>query len=271
MRKSNNGDYLYKQLEQFYWNPAMALWRAVEAELVSKIHLEDPVLDIGCGDGSFIEAAFPGRVLHTGLDINPLDIEKAKKKKIYKNLALGDARKMSYVNSSFQTIFSNCVFEHIEGIDKVLKESNRVLKPGGKLVITTLTDRYGEGLFYYQLWSKFSMKLAKKYVEEKNERQSHFNYFSSDEWTKRMKKAGFSSVEFKYYMPFKTERRWDFIDQIFVTGWRKFRVYKVFQGLAELTGKQPIISLFYWMLKPTFSYKASQGEPHGAILLIATK
>lgn len=44
-----------------------------------------------------------------------------------------DARALPFREESFDTAFSVCAFEHFQGIEAVLAELNRVLRPGGRL------------------------------------------------------------------------------------------------------------------------------------------
>ena len=55
------------------------------------------------------------------------------------DLKVGDATRLLFENKSFDIVFSRDLFEHIENATKtlVVKESYRVLKPGGKTVIKT--------------------------------------------------------------------------------------------------------------------------------------
>lgn len=47
-----------------------------------------------------------------------------------------DGKTIPFSNNTFDAVFSSEVFEHIFNLENILKEINRVLKPGGKLLIT---------------------------------------------------------------------------------------------------------------------------------------
>lgn len=47
-----------------------------------------------------------------------------------------DGKKIPFENEFFDAVFSSEVFEHIFNLEKILKEINRVMKPGAKLLIT---------------------------------------------------------------------------------------------------------------------------------------
>ena len=47
-----------------------------------------------------------------------------------------DGNTLPFVDNRFDSIFSSEVFEHVFNLEHMLKELNRVLKPGGKMLIT---------------------------------------------------------------------------------------------------------------------------------------
>ena len=49
---------------------------------------------------------------------------------------------MPFEDSSFDVVFSNCVLEHVEGLDDMLAHVGRVLKPGGQFVFTVPTEDF---------------------------------------------------------------------------------------------------------------------------------
>ncbi|MFH0790114.1 MAG: hypothetical protein V2A64_00615 [Candidatus Omnitrophota bacterium] len=49
------------------FDPATALWRALELEqvdrAVSKVNIQKPILDLGCGEGKIYKDVFPEKIL----------------------------------------------------------------------------------------------------------------------------------------------------------------------------------------------------------------
>lgn len=104
----------------------------------------ESVLDLGCGKGKeTIQAALAagpdGHV--TGLDITPAMIETAKKNAEeagIKNIdfVYGDIEKLPFSDDSFHAVTSNCVINHAQDKETVYREIYRVLKYGGRFVVS---------------------------------------------------------------------------------------------------------------------------------------
>lgn len=90
------------------------------------------ILDVGCGVGSFI-ALDPSRI--TGLDHNEDSVQACEEAGY--TVKCGEATALPFDNESFDGIYCCHLIEHLQPEDahKLLSEMNRVLRPGGRLVI----------------------------------------------------------------------------------------------------------------------------------------
>jgi arsenite methyltransferase len=71
----------------------------------------------------------------------------------------GSAEEMPFENDSIDVIISNLGIHNIDHPDKAIKECFRVLKPGGKLVITT--NLYGQWRIFYSIFEETLRELGK--------------------------------------------------------------------------------------------------------------
>jgi len=161
-----------------------------------------PILDFGCGDGFFAGVAFgEGKEkIDMGLDVNPKVLIEAQNSGIYKRVAVYDDQKIPFSDQHFSTIVANCVLEHLPHLEKTLREINRVLKKGGVVYLTVVTDQWQKNL----LGGKF---LGKPYCSWFKNIQRHFNLLTRKEWKETLESAGFCVKEIIPYFTAK-EQGW---------------------------------------------------------------
>ena len=88
------------------------------------------LLDVGCGTK-------PYRDLFDVEEYIGIDIKNEAHEKIADAVDIVyDGREFPFSDASFDSVFSSEVFEHVFYLDELIKESHRVLKEGGKLLIT---------------------------------------------------------------------------------------------------------------------------------------
>ena len=96
--------------------------------------LDPPVLDVGCGRCVAFEVSPTG---YAGIDHNRQSILEPSRSGI--QVVQGSALHLPFRPQSFQTVLLMAVLEHLRDPHAYLKEATRVLKPGGRVVITTPT------------------------------------------------------------------------------------------------------------------------------------
>ncbi|MFO0574806.1 MAG: methyltransferase domain-containing protein [Polyangia bacterium] len=124
----------------------------------------DRVLEVGCGAGNILEQIGPGAELH-GVDLSPFLLEKAARRLGPRAvLQQGFAEKLPYADASFDRVYCSEVLEHVLDPGAVLAELRRVVKPGGRVVVSFpnehLIDRVKDGLRRLGLWRLFAGRSA---------------------------------------------------------------------------------------------------------------
>lgn len=97
------------------------------------------ILECGCGLGNSSDLLSRRGFDVTGTDFSPLFIGEAKKRHAEGSrlrFVVEDAAALSFPAASFDAVCSALMLEHVSEVERVLGEMARVLKPGGRMVIT---------------------------------------------------------------------------------------------------------------------------------------
>ena len=109
-------------------------------EVLKKFNIKaNTYVDLGCGDGSIaveIAKTINARMTYC-IDIDDKALEKAKERGLIIHKADLSIDKIPLNNESVDLVTAFEVIEHLINPDNMLRESNRILKHGGILLITT--------------------------------------------------------------------------------------------------------------------------------------
>lgn len=239
--------------------PSAVIIRTTEAELLRAVPVEPPTLDLCCGDGFFTSLIRPAGFL-AGCDLSRPRLTQAAERKIYGGLALADIRGgIPFKSGYFKTVISNSSLEHVEGIDGVLSEIARVLRPGGKFYTTFASD------YAYEWWP-----CGKDALQEYFKLQPVFNAFSLEQWKQRMAQAGLPVVEHRYYLSKRATQLLLFLDyhlsRFYLT--RDRTVLRFLSGPARWIPVRAWVKIWQWAFR---NVKLLAGARGGGILLVAER
>lgn len=180
---------------------ALAFERVLECRILSSMPFEQPILDIGCGEGLFGRILFAEKI-DTGIDPNPREIERARELEAYREMIVCKGDAIPKPDGYYRTIFSNSVVEHIPDLEPVLREARRLLSPGGRFYLTVPSDRFDHYTIVNQtLGSAGLRRLAAGFRNFFNRFWKHYHYYSLAEWENITRRAGFTVVSSFTYAP----------------------------------------------------------------------
>ena len=103
-------------------------------------HADTPILDVGCGTGKQLaanKAQFPGLPM-TGLDLFRGMLTIARKRRPDISWVHGDGAALPFRGDSFVYACNQFSYPHVREKEKMFREIWRVLRPGGRFVLTNI-------------------------------------------------------------------------------------------------------------------------------------
>ncbi|KKS94738.1 MAG: Methyltransferase type 11 [Candidatus Collierbacteria bacterium GW2011_GWB1_44_6] len=172
----------FHEIEKIHW------WWEGRRQILRQSLEKKPglkILDIGCGTGetlTFLEGCLDKPKLY-GIDNMPVAIDFARKRG-HKNIRLVDAKKLPFNANSFDYVLLLDVIEHIEDDSGILLEAKRVLKKGGKIIITTpalqfIWSEHDSEQGHFRRYTRSRMRWLAIKTRLAIDRISYFNFFLS--------------------------------------------------------------------------------------------
>lgn len=192
-------DYHWQQISRniFRFNAfVMARYQQVVSLIPKKKDLK--ILDIGCGDGVLLSLIPKGKKFGVDLDKDSLNYAR---NQVKGKFIRAQATKLPFSNNFFDIVVTTELIEHLVKPKRLISEAARVLKRGGKIIITTpkrqpngLTDPlhvqefFGEELInllqpkftQIRVLTTHSLRLKKFYIKSMFKLR-HF-YFEPGRW-----------------------------------------------------------------------------------------
>lgn len=165
------------------------------------------ILDVACGTGDFtIEIArkMPKGSMVIGIDLSEgmmeIGREKIAEAGVRAEMIQGDCEALPFEDSVFDRISVGFGVRNFENLDKGLKEMNRVMKPGGKLVILELSVPSNPVLRWcYKLYFLKVLPLVGGWISGDRGAYEYLpasvlRFPAPDRFMEMMRKAGFRDV-----------------------------------------------------------------------------
>ena len=127
------------------------------------------VLDVGCGTGltCFLASKLDYVKEIHGVDLQKVILEEAKQNVTSKKVTFheGFGEELDFKDGDFNTVVMTETLEHVYSVDKALSEAHRVLKLGGKIVITCPYKGKINKLHVRSITQDFMKNHVKKYFK----------------------------------------------------------------------------------------------------------
>lgn len=201
------------------------------------------ILDTGTGTGDFIEVlkeVFPKAKI-TGIDPNTESLQEAAIKYPELTFAEMNAEKLEFTDNSFDLASISMALHHLPDIQKSLKEMQRVVKPGGWIIVNELfSDNLNPAEEVHKMFHHFRSKIG----------VSHNETFKKDEIRAIVNASGIDiQFDFEYHL-----------EPVLLTELNELekRVEKLKLHLEKITGRPE-----YDILKPQIEEFRQAALKHG--------
>jgi SAM-dependent methyltransferase len=184
-----DADLLDRYINMYWLRPETALWQMLDARAVlawKADYLRQPVLDLGCGDGTHGALLFGtrfderfdvyaslrldaadvydsfqatdyrpqivtrGESIRYGVDIRENMVRRCAALGVYAEAIRGDATDLPLPDASVATVYSNVLRDLPDPLcEAALRQVARVLTPGGNLVLPAPTPAWRDSLYFY--------------------------------------------------------------------------------------------------------------------------
>ena len=119
---------------------------------------------------------------------------------LWKMVYSDDIFNLALKNNSLNTICLVHVVDHFDKVEEAFQEVARVLKKGGKVYFSCISEYHFESNPLISLFKCFNRENANLYIEYLALKRTNFNYLSENEWKKILEDCGFVIEEFHFFL-----------------------------------------------------------------------
>jgi len=194
------------------------MWRAWEYAAYHGRMLQQPVLDVGCGDGKWFRLIWPEVADVSGIDLEPAVVKRASASGVYRQIWQADAASMNVGAEAFGTVFANCSLEHMDHIQVVIRNVWRALRPGGLFIFSVVTDKVNDWFSLATLTHALGEDARAQGLYEEWLTYHHLvNPLSIEQWCAELVHGGFEVLEHVAIVPEMTGRLFLLLDGLWHT------------------------------------------------------
>jgi SAM-dependent methyltransferase len=170
-------------------------WERRRALLLGEVRPEERVLDLGCGAGRFLVAVRDAGADPVGVEIAEAAAERARATGIQVRLVEPDGT-LPFGHGEFDLVWCSEVLEHIPDVGAMLFEVRRVLKRGGRLLLTVP---------YHGRLQAAAVALT-RFDSHFDPLGQHVRFFTRTSLARTLEASGFEPVEIRRLGPMLVAR-----------------------------------------------------------------
>jgi len=205
---------LYEAAWKKTWGPTfeqsparVASYAAAQVTYVETLIPPGRVLDVGCGNGLFLEAASVRGWEVAGIELSPAAAAAARER-VGPRVTLGTLEEADLRSDAFDVVTLWEVIEHVPHPLRLLSEVRRVLRPGGMLFLSTPN---AHSIFHrIARWSYILTLGFWTFPARRIYFSSHRYYFTKQTLSATLLKAGFDTLRF----PPPPSKGWGVFDDV---------------------------------------------------------
>ena len=183
--------------------------RAIEFRIISRwLARAGRALDLGAGSGEFsAQLALRGYEV-VAFDLDSRALQESRRSAVHGTTwVAGDAMQLPFGDASFDFVLCNSAIEHFPDDRTAVRELCRVIRPGGRLIITTdsLPKRASRWLRAIPMaWRREDLRVNGRLsdtIAASHQRRHRVNrFYDQDRMRSLLQDAGFRVEDWRYYL-----------------------------------------------------------------------
>lgn len=256
MTKIDTQDLLWQNISELPY--FRGFLRSIEGRYFRELNLQGEVLDLGCGDGHLTSKTLPDSKVQ-GIDPAFFSLRAAKRLNYFSGLVCSDGDKLPYQKSSFNTIISNSVLEHIPDVDSVIHEVVRILRKGGKFIISVPNNNFTKNLSIAIFFERLGMvRIANSYRRMFNWISRHHHPDPEERWLGRLRDQGLTIKDEWNYFPPEYLKILEWGHVFGLPSWINFKLFG--RWILNPSPANYLLKRIYYWLHPFFNGEAKSAN-----------